>query len=275
MSGLKGKTIVITGASRGIGRAIALKCAQDGANIVIASKTTDPHPTLPGTIYTVAEEVKAVGGQALPLKLDVRDSENVEQIMKQTAEAFGGIDILVNNAGAINLTDTESTPMKRYDLMQDVNVRAVFSCSQAALPYLKKAENPHILSLSPPVSLDPKWLQNHVAYTISKYGMTLCSIGMSAEFERYGIAVNSLWPRTIIATAAINWIMGDDGMKQSRTPAIMADTAYMLFNKQKREITGQAIIDEYFLRDHGIDDFDQYANDPDTEPMLDFFVEEA
>lgn len=273
MASLENKTIIITGASRGIGRAIALKCAADGANIVIASKTVDPHPKLPGTIHSVAKEVEECGGHALPLQLDVRDEQNIEAVIKHSAEAFGGVDILINNAGAINLTDTENTPMKRYDLMQAVNTRAVFACSRAALPYLKKATNPHILNLSPPISLKDKWLQNNVAYTISKYGMTLCSIGMSAEFETHGIAVNSLWPRTTIATAAIENIMGEDGMNQSRKPEIMADAAYYILTTSDRKITGQALIDETILREHGVTDFDQYAYKPGNELLPDFYIE--
>jgi len=270
---LKGKTLFITGASRGIGRAIALRCARDEANIVIASKTIAPHPTLPGTIYTVADEVKTLGGQGLALPLDVRDEQAIAKCMAEAAETFGGIDILVNNAGAINLTDTPSTPLKKYDLMHGINARAVFACSQAALPYLTQAKNPHILNLSPPITLDPKWLKNHVAYTVSKYGMSFYTIGMSAEFEELGVAVNSLWPRTIIATAAIEWIMGEEGMKQGRTPGIMADAAYQLFLHENREITGQTLIDEDFLREHGISNFDHYAVDSSQELMPDFYVE--
>ncbi len=273
MASLKNKTIIITGASRGIGRAIALKCAEDGANIVVASKTSEPHPKLPGTIHTVAQEIEDRGGQALPLQLDVRDDQNIEAVIQQSAEKFGGIDILINNAGAISLTNTENTPMKRYDLMQSINTRAVFACSQAALPFLKKADNPHILNLSPPISLKDKWLQNNVAYTISKYGMTICTLGMSAEFEPYGIAVNSLWPRTTIATAAIENIMGEEGMTQSRKPKIMADAAYFILTTTDRKITGQALIDETVLKEHGITDFDPYAYAPGNELLPDFYID--
>lgn len=274
MNKLNGKTIIITGASRGIGRAIALKCASDGAHIVIASKTSEPHPKLKGTIHTVAQEVEDLGGKALPIQLDVRDDANIEQVVESTVKNFGGIDILINNAGAISLTNTESTPMKRYDLMQGINTRAVFACSQACLPYLKKAENPHILNLSPPILLAPKWLQDNVAYTISKYGMTLCTIGMSAEFEEYGIAVNALWPRTIISTAAIENIMGERGMNQGRKPEIMADAAYAILTTTDRKITGQALIDEVILREHGVTDFDQYAFKAGEQLMPDFYIDE-
>lgn len=268
------KTIIITGASRGIGRAIALKCAADGANIVIAAKTAEPHPKLPGTIYTVAEEVEAAGGKPLPLQVDVRDEESVGAMVAKTIETFGGIDVLINNAGAISLTNTESTPMKRYDLMQAINARGAFLCSQKALPYLKKSDNPHILNLSPPISLDPKWLRNNVAYTISKYGMTLCTIGMAAEFKDYGIAVNSLWPQTMIATAAINMVLGEEGMKQSRTPEIVADAAYEILITTGCKLTGLAIIDEEILHARKHSDFDKYAYAPGHKLMTDFYVEE-
>lgn len=273
MPTLKGKTIIITGASRGIGRSIALKCATDGANIVIAAKTAEPHPDLPGTIYSVAEEVEAAGGKAVPIQVDVRHEESITSMVNQAVESFGGIDALINNAGAIYLTPTEETPMKRYDLMQAINTRAVFLCSQACLPSLKKADSPHILNLSPPIGLDPKWLQNNLAYTISKYGMTLCTIGMSAEFEKYGIAVNSLWPRTFIATAAIDRLMGDSARKQCRKPEIMADAAYAILTTADRKITGQTLIDDEVLSAEGITNFDQYAYDPNTELMTDFYIE--
>jgi citronellol/citronellal dehydrogenase len=273
MATLKEKTIIITGASRGIGRAIALKCAADGAHIVIASKTAEPHPKLEGTIHTVAQEVEEAGGKALPIQLDVRDDANIAQVVEQTIQEFGGIDVLVNNAGAISLTNTETTPMKRYDLMQGINARAVFACSQACLPYLKKAENPHILNLSPPISLNPKWLQNNVAYTISKYGMTLCTIGMSAEFENYGISVNSLWPRTLISTAAVHNLMGDTGMNQGRKPEIMADATYAILTTTDRKITGQVLIDEVILREHGVSDFEQYAYKPGEELLPDYYID--
>ncbi len=273
MTDLKNKTIVITGASRGIGRAMALRCAADGANVVIAAKTAEPHPKLPGTIYTVAEEVENAGGRPLPVILDVRFEESVEKMIQETVDKFGGIDAMVNNAGAISLTPTEATPMKRYDLMQGVNVRAVFLCSQKAIPHLKKSENPHILNLSPPLSLDPKWLQNHVAYTLSKYGMSLCTIGMAAEFKKEGIAVNSLWPRTTIWTAALAMLLGEDGKKGAREPEIMADAAYEILKTPSRELTGQTLIDEDFLRTRDYADFDKYACVPGEELMTDFYVE--
>jgi len=273
MPSLKNKTIFITGASRGIGRSIALRCAQEGANIVIAAKSATPHPKLPGTIYTVAEEVEKAGGKALALMVDVRDEENVKKAVEESLAKFGGIDALINNAGAISLTNTENTPMKRYDLMQGINARAVFLCSQALIPALKKSSNAHIINLSPPLSIKAKWLKNNVAYTISKYGMSLCTIGMASEFEEDGIAVNALWPRTLIATAAVDMLMGDEGIKHSRTPEIMADAAYEILSTPSRELTGQTLIDEDFLRTKGYKDFKRYANDPSAEAYPDFFVD--
>ena len=274
MATLKSKTIFITGASRGIGAAIALKCAADGANVVIAAKTATPHAKLPGTIYTVAEEVNKAGGCALPLQLDVRDADQITQAFQKAAERFGGIDILVNNAGAIKLTTTDMTSVKSYDLMMSVNVRSTFLCSQAALPYLEKSPHAHILNLSPPISLDPKWLENNVAYTISKYGMSLCTLGMAAEFKSRLISVNSMWPRTTIATAAITWLMGDNSVKNARKPEIMADAAYELFGTPPGQITGQHLLDEDFLRSRGkIHDFDHYACVPGQPLMPDFYVE--
>ena len=271
---LKNKTIFITGASRGIGRAIALKCAADGANIVIAAKTSEENPKLPGTIHTVAREVQSAGGQALALILDVRDADQIDACVKQAADHFGGIDILVNNAGAIKLATTDATPAKSFDLMMNVNTRATFLCSRACLPYLEKSSNAHILNLSPPVSFKPEWLQNNVAYAITKYGMSFCTLGMAAEFRERKISVNSLWPRTAIWTAAINMLMGEDGMKQSRKPDIVSDAAYALFTTPAAEITGQWLIDEDFLRQHaGVQDFDQYACVPGTKDLMpDFFV---
>ncbi len=274
MTNLKNKTIVITGASRGIGRAIALKCAHDGANIVIAAKTSDVHPKLSGTIHTVAKEVEDAGGHALALQVDVREPEQVAHMAKQAAERFGGIDILVNNAGAIRLTGTAETPPRSFDLMMQVNVRATFLCAQACLPYLLKSANAHILNLSPPISLDPRWLQNNVAYTITKYGMSLCTVGMAAEFRDQGIAVNSLWPRTIIATAAINMLMGEEGMSTSRKPEIVADAAYTIFTGPKMELTGQLLLDEDVLKKYaGVTNFDQYASVPGSPLATDFYVE--
>lgn len=273
MNSLKGKTIVITGASRGIGRAIALRCAIDGANIVVAAKTTEAHKTLPGTIFSVASEIEAAGGQALPLKLDVRDHESLEAMAKSAAEKFGGIDILINNAGAIKLTTTDATPPKSYDLMNSVNSRAAFFATRACLPYLEKSDHAHVLNMSPPISLDPKWLENHVAYTISKYGMTLCTLGMAAEFRDRKIAVNSLWPKTAIATAAISWIMGKDAIKHCRKAQIVADAAHALFLSKPTEISGQCLLDEDFLRSKGVADFDIYACEAGQELYRDFYVD--
>lgn len=273
MNSLTGKTIFITGASRGIGREIALKCAKDGANIVIAAKSAEPHAKLPGTIFSVAEEVKAVGGQALAIKLDVRSDEEIKYSIEKAVQHFGGLDILVNNAGAIKLTGTDSTPAKSFDLMWGVNTRATYLCSQAALPHLQKSSVAHILNLSPPVTLDPKWLKNHCAYTITKYGMSMCTIGMAAEFKDSGISVNSLWPRTAIATAAIEMLMGEPGMRGSRKPDIMADAAYAIFKMPKGELSGQLLIDEDFLRTKGVTEFEHYSVVPGADLHPDFFVE--
>lgn len=265
---LKNKTIIITGASRGIGRAIALKCARDSANIVIAAKTIEKHQKLEETIYTVAEEVEAAGGNALPLQVDVRNESQVETMVSKTIEKFGGIDVLINNAGAIHLASIETTPMKRYDLMQAVNTRAVFLCTQKSLPYLKKSKNAHILNMSPPIDFDTTWLKQNLAYMISKYGMTMCTIGLSAELSPYNIAVNSLWPRTSIATAAIQIHFGEEIMKQSRTPEIMADAAYEIITTTECQLTGKILFDESILRDRGITDFSQYAVDPTKELLV-------
>lgn len=272
---LKGKTLFITGASRGIGREIALKAAQDGANIVVAAKTTTAHPKLGGTIYSVAEEIEAAGGRALPLQLDVRDQDAVAAAMKQAAEHFGGIDILINNAGAISLNGVENLDPTRFDLMYQVNTRAVMVCSQAALPYLKKSENPHILSLSPPINLKESWFAVHSPYTISKYGMSMLTMGMNQEFERYGVSVNGLWPRTIIATAAIEFSLGGRELfSKARTPAIMADAAYAIISSQNRSITGRLLIDEEILRESGVEDFEKYRVEAsDDELMVDLFVD--
>lgn len=268
---LKNRTIIITGASRGIGRSIALRCAKDGANIVLAAKSVE-EGKLPGTIYSVAEEVEKAGGKALPLQIDVREPEMVEMMVKETVKRFGSLHALINNAGAINLTPLEATPPKRMDLMLDINMRAVLMCSHFCIPELKKSGGGHIISLSPPLSFDPKWYGNHVTYTISKYGMSMATIGLAEELREAKIAVNSLWPKTLIATAAVNWLMGDDGIKQSRTPEIMADAAYEIL-KSGPELSGKMLIDESFLRERGYTDFKKYQNDPTTEPMLDLFVE--
>ena len=270
---LKDKTIFITGASRGIGREIALRCARDGANIALAAKTVSPHPKLAGTIHSVASEVEAAGGRALPLQIDVRDESAVRAGAERCAQVFGGIDILVNNASAIMLSGTLKTPMKRFDLMFGVNVRGTFACSQSCLPHLMKASNPHILNLSPPISLDPKWFKQHTVYTMSKYGMSMCTLGMAAEFAERGVAVNSLWPRTTIATAAIEVNFPAEILKASRKPAIMADAAYAIFNRDSRRHTGNFYIDEAVLREEGATDFDRYAVTPGAELYNDLFLE--
>lgn len=272
---LAGKTLFITGASRGIGLAIALRAARDGANIVVAAKTADPHPKLPGTIYTAADEIAAAGGTALPLVVDVRDEASVQSSVDQAVERFGGIDILVNNASAISLTGTLSTDMKRYDLMHQVNTRGTFLTSKACIPHLRTSANPHVLMLSPPLDMSPRWFGGHVAYTMAKFGMSMCVLGMAKEFEADGIAFNALWPRTGIATAAIQFALtGEEGLKHCRTPQIMADAAHAIFQKPSRELTGQFLIDDTFLYGEGVRDFDQYRVDPTASLMPDFFVPE-
>lgn len=263
----------ITGASRGIGLAIALRAARDGANIAIAAKTAEPHPKLPGTVYTAAEDIEKAGGKALPLIVDVREEAMVEEAVAKTVEKFGGIDILVNNASAIMLTGTESTPMKRYDLMHSVNTRGTFLTSQKCIPHLRKADNPHILNNSPPLNMKAKWFKNHVAYTMAKYGMSMCALGMAAELEDDGIAVNTLWPRTAIATSAIKLIGGDEMMKACRKPEIMADAAYTILTKNSRECTGNFFIDDEVLAANGVTDFDQYVVTPGLDLAPDFFLD--
>ncbi len=270
---LEGKTIFITGASRGIGREIALRCAHDGANVVLAAKTVEPHPKLAGTIHSVAAEVEAAGGRALPLAVDVRDEISVRAAVEKSLATFGGIDILVNNASAIMLTGTLATPMKRFDLMFGVNVRGTFACSQACIPHLMKAQNPHVLNLSPPLNMGAKWFKDHTAYTMSKYGMSMCTLGMSAELAQHGIAVNSLWPRTTIATAAIEVNFPAEILNASRRPAIMADAAYVIFNRDSRRNTGMFYIDEAVLREEGVTDFDRYAVTPGARLYGDLFLE--
>lgn len=268
---LQGKTLFITGASRGIGLAIALRAARDGANVVIAAKTAEPHPKLEGTIHTAAAAIEQAGGKALPLVVDVRDEAAVEDAVARTVERFGGIDVLVNNASAISLTDTPSTEMKRYDLMQSINARGTFLCTRAALPHLERAANPHVLTLSPPLDLQAKWFAPHVAYTIAKFGMSLCTLGHAEELRGRGIAVNSLWPLTTIDTAAVrNKIpqLAD----ASRSPAIMADAAYAIVTKPAREVTGRFFIDEEVLRAEGVTDFSIYAPVSGAKPALDFFI---
>jgi citronellol/citronellal dehydrogenase len=273
MPTLRGKTLFITGASRGIGREIALRCARDGANVVLAAKTVEPHPRLAGTIHSVAAEVEAAGGHALPLQLDVRDESMVKAAVEKSVAAFGGIDILVNNASAIMLTGTLATPMKRFDLMFGVNVRGTFACSQACVPHLMQARNPHILNLSPPLNMDAKWFKSHTAYTMSKYGMSMCTLGMAAEFAGHGIAVNSLWPRTTIATAAIEVNFPQQILAASRKPAIMADAAYAIFKRDSRRHTGKFYIDEAVLREEGVTEFGHYAVTPGACLFGDLFLE--
>lgn len=270
---LQGKTLFITGASRGIGLAIALRAARDGANIAIAAKTAEPHKHLPGTIYTAAEEIEKAGGKALPLIVDVRDEASVYDAVEKTVAAFGGIDICVNNASAIQMTGTLATDMKRYDLMNQVNARGTFLTSKACIPHLMKAANPHVLMLSPPLDMSPRWFEGHTAYTMAKFGMSMCVLGMAAEFKPDGIAFNALWPRTGIATAAIKFALaGEEGMKQCRTPEIMADAAHAIFVKPAREFTGNFLIDDSFLYAEGERDFDKYRVDPTARLMPDFFV---
>ncbi|CAN7466336.1 SDR family oxidoreductase [Caulobacter sp. LjRoot300] len=272
---LAGKTLFITGASRGIGLAIALRAARDGANIVIAAKTADPHPKLPGTIYTAAEEIEAAGGKALPLVVDVREEASVQAAVDKAVETFGGIDICVNNASAISLTGTLSTDMKRYDLMHQINGRGTFLTSKICLPHLKKAANPHILALSPPLDIKPRWFAPHVAYSMAKYNMSLCMLGLAEEFRSDGVACNALWPRTAVATAAIQFALtGEEGLKHCRTVEIMADAAHAMFLKPAREFTGQFVIDDTFLYAEGVRDFDRYRVDPTATLMPDFFVPE-
>jgi citronellol/citronellal dehydrogenase len=274
---LANKTLLITGASRGIGLAIAIRAARDGANVAIAAKSDQPHPKLPGTIHTAAAEIEAAGGRALPMQVDIRDENAVVEAAKRTAEHFGGIDILVNNASAISLTPTLATPMKRFDLMFGVNVRGTFTCSQACIPYLKQSaqagRNPHILNLSPPLSMKTRWFAPHVAYTMAKYGMSMCVLGMAEELKADGIAVNALWPRTVIATAALNVIPFADP-KRGRKPEIMADAAHAVLTRDSRSCTGNFFIDDEVLTAAGVRDLDQYAVTPGNKDFLpDFFVD--
>lgn len=273
-SSLKGKTMFVSGGSRGIGLAIALRAARDGANVAIAAKTTDPNPKLPGTIHSAAAEIEAAGGKALPIQCDIRFEDQVREAAAKTAEKFGGIDICVNNASAISLTPTDKTDPKRFDLMFGINTRGTFVTTQACLPYLRKSANPHVLMLSPPLDMNPKWFQHHVAYSIAKYGMSLCVLGMAAEFKADGIAVNALWPRTAIATAALQVIDKLD-TRYARTPEIMADAAYWALTQDSRTLTGQFLIDDEVMAKMGVTDLTRYAVDPTVTPMLDFFVEAA
>jgi citronellol/citronellal dehydrogenase len=274
---LAGKRIFITGGSRGIGLAIALRAAQDGAHIAIAAKTAEVNPKLPGTIFSAAKEIEAAGGVALPIQCGIRDEAQIEAAIAKTAEQLGGIDILVNNASAINLTRTDQTPAKRFDLMFDVNVRGTFLVSQAALPHLRKSaeegRNPHILNLSPPLSMKAVWFKNHVAYTMAKYGMSMCVLGMAEEFKRDGIGVNALWPRTVIDTAALQMIPGIDALA-GRTPQILADAAHIIFNRDAKECTGNFFVDDELLASEGITDLEKYSVTPGTKDfLLDFFLD--
>ncbi len=271
---LKGKTLFISGASRGIGRAIALRAARDGANLVVVGKTDAPHPKLPGTVHDVAREVEAAGGRAIACVADIRFDDQVERAVSAARQAFGGIDILINNASAISLTDTPATPMKRFDLMHQVNVRGTFLCSKLCLEALAAAENPHILMLSPPLDLRPSYFGPHLAYTLSKFGMSLCVLGLAEELRAKGIAVNALWPRSIIATSAVeNLLGGAEVMQRARTPEIVADAAYAIVTRPSRAFSGNFCIDEAVLRETGVQDFEKYAVTPGTEPLPDLFLD--
>jgi citronellol/citronellal dehydrogenase len=270
---LKGRTIFISGGSRGIGLAIALRAARDGANVTIAAKTAEPHPKLPGTIHTAAALIEEAGGKALPVLCDIRSEEMVAEAVKATVDAFGGIDICINNASAIQLTGTLETDMKRYDLMHQINTRGTFLVSKTCIPHLKQAANPHILNLAPPLDMNPKWFRNHVAYTMAKFGMSMCTLGMSAEFAKDGIAVNSLWPLTAIDTAAVRNLLGGEAMaSMSRTPDIMADAAHAILLRPSRDCTGNFFIDELVLREAGVTDFSAYAPGAKGPLAADFFV---
>lgn len=270
---LAGKVVVVTGASRGIGRAIALRAARDGANVAILAKTAEPHPTLPGTIHSVAAEAEAAGGRALALAVDVRDAAAIESAVARVVEVFGGIDVLVNNAGAISLTGTLETTVSRFDLMWSVNARATFACSRACLPHLFHSSNPHVLALCPPLSPEPRWLAPHPPYTLSKYGMSLLVLGMAAEFAEQGVAFNGLWPRTVIATAALAMLGGRVRLAACRSPEIVADAAHAIVTREARACTGRLLLDEDVLRDEGVTDFTPYAISPDELLTPDLFVD--
>ena len=273
MASLQGKTLFITGASRGIGKAIALRAARDGANIVVAAKTAEPHPKLEGTVHTAVADLEAAGGKALACITDIRFEDQVQAAVERAVQTFGGIDILINNASAISLTGTLETAMKRYDLMHAVNTRGTYLTSKACLPHLLKASNPHILNNSPPLSMEPRWFTGHVAYTMAKYGMSMCVLGMALEFKEQGVAVNALWPRTAIGTAAVrNLLGGREAVRHCRKPEIMADAAHAILVRNSRQCTGNFFIDDEVLRAEGVTDFDQYAVDPSVELQPDFFV---
>ncbi|MFZ5471673.1 MAG: SDR family oxidoreductase [Myxococcota bacterium] len=270
---LKGKTLFITGASRGIGKAIGLRAAREGAHIVIAAKTSEPHPKLPGTIHSAAKEMEAAGGKALALAVDTRSEEQLHAAVQRAVDVFGGIDICVNNASAISLTGTLETPLKRFDLMHQVNVRGTFATTQACLPFLKKAKNPHVLNLSPPLNMKPRWFASHVAYTLSKYGMSMCVLGMAEEFREEGIAFNALWPKTAIATAALEMLGGEEALAQCRTADIVADAAHWILTQDSRKCTGHFFIDEEVLHAAGQTDFDKYAVKKGAELLPDLFLD--
>jgi citronellol/citronellal dehydrogenase len=273
MINLKNKTLFITGASRGIGKAIALRAAKDGANVAVVAKTAEPHPKLPGTVYSAVEDIENVGGSGIPCIADIRFEDQVQSAVYATVEKYGGIDILVNDASAISLTPTLETKMKRFDLMFSVNVRGTFLCSKLCIPYLKKGNNPHILNMSPPLNMDPKWFAHTLAYTMSKYGMSMCVLGMAEEFKKDGIAVNALWPRTAIATAAVKNLLGGKGaINHSRTPEIVADAAYFILTQPSRECTGNFFIDDEVLIEHGITDLGKYSVVPGSKLIPDFFL---
>lgn len=278
MSALKGKTVFITGASRGIGKAIGVRCARDGANIVLFAKTAEPHPKLPGTLYTAAEEMEAAGGRTLVCLGDIRNDEQMEQAVNKAVETFGGIDILVNNASALSLTPTEATDMKRYDLMHQINTRGTFLASKLCLPHLKKADNPHVLNLSPPLDMQAKWFAPHVAYTMAKFGMSLCVLGMAEEYKGK-VAFNALWPRTVINTAAVrNQLGGDDSVQVARQPEIMADAAYEIVTRDAKTFSGNFLVDDAVLREAGVTDLKPYQVDPERpmdQLMTDFFLDEG
>ena len=274
MSELKDRTLFVSGGSRGIGLAIALRAAQDGANVIIAAKTAEPHPKLPGTIYTAAEDIEAAGGKALPLVCDIRSEEQVTEAVAKGADHFGGIDICINNASAISLTPTLQTDMKRFDLMHQINTRGTFLVSKTCIPYLLKSDNPHVLNLSAPLNMEEKWFAPHVAYTMAKFGMSMCVLGMAGEFREQGIAVNALWPRTTIATAAVqNLLGGEELARRSRKPEIMGAAAHVILTKPSREFTGNFCIDDEVLESAGVTDLSSYAVDPSVELVPDFFVE--
>jgi citronellol/citronellal dehydrogenase len=273
MSTLQGKTLFITGASRGIGLAIALRAAQDGANVAVAAKTSEAHPKLPGTVYTACADIERAGGKALACITDIRFEDQIADAVARTVATFGGIDILVNNASAIQLTRTPETPMKRFDLMHQINARGTFACTKVCYPHLKAAKNPHVLTLSPPLNFEPRWFGPHVAYSLAKFGMSLCALGHAEEFRPDGIAVNTLWPRTVIATAAVqNLLGGDETMQRARKPEIMADAAHAILTKPSKEFTGNFCIDDEVLRAAGITNLDSYSCTPGSELLPDFFV---